>query len=154
VALLLVGLIFLLVVMGTQNFLQKNVNDLVQSDSDFTNTSKAVSQSFTDKNNIALDNGFAFLIGGIMIGLFLAGRTLNNNPVVLGMVFLLLFFTVYAGFHIVNIYQDLADNTVDTLNFGVEFPKANAIMSNLVIVIIGGITLFGLGIYTSNNIGI
>lgn len=154
VALLIVGLLFLLVVMGTQNFLQHEVNTLVQSDDDFNNVSKSVSQDFTDRNNLALDNGFALLIGGVMIGLFLAGRTLSNNPLVLGMVFILLFFTVYAGMHIVNIYEELSDDTSEDLNFSVEFPKAHAIMSNLVIVIIGGITLFGLGIYTSNNIGI
>ena len=152
--LMLVGLIYLLVVMGTQHFLMGEVNTMVQLDDSFSDEAKGVNQELTDKNNVAWDNGFAFLVGGLLLGLFLAGATLENNPVVMGVVLLLLVVSVYAGMHIVNLYEDVADSTVDTLNFAVEFPKAHLVMSNLVVVIIAGVGLLGLGIFTSNRVGI
>lgn len=154
VALVLVGLIFLLVVMGTQHFLLGEVNTMVQEDDDFDSNTKNITSELYNKNNVAWDNGFALLIAGLMIGFFLAGATLNNNPIVLGVVIIMMLFSVYAGMYIVNIYEDVSDDTTDTLSFNSEFPKAHAIMSNLVLVIIGGITLLGLGVFTSNNIGI
>lgn len=154
IVLLVVGSIFLLTVMATQNFLVGEVNSLVQDDNSFTNTTKTVTDTFNTNNNLALDNGFALLISGLMIGFFLAGRTLTNNPVILVVLILILLFTVYAGMHIVNIYEELADDTSDTLSFSTEFPKANAIMSNLVLIIVGGVTLLGLGVFTGNQIGI
>ena len=120
---------------------------------DYSTTAKNVTQELTDKNNTAWDNGFSFLIGAILIGFFMAGFTLENNPVILFVVLLLLFFGAYAAMHIVNLYEDISAETIDTLKFEEEFPRANFVMSNLVEFIIGGVVLLGLGVFVNNRIG-
>lgn len=154
IALVVVGLIYFLITIGTQHFLLNEINGMVQEDGDFSAKAQSVTQTLTDNNNTAWDNGFALLVGGALIGLFIAGFTLENNPLILGVVFLLLILGAYAGMQIVNIYEEVNADTVDTLNFQVEFPKAHVIMSNLVVVLIAGITLLGLGIFTSSRVGL
>lgn len=154
VALLVVGLIYFLITIGTQHFLLNEVNSMVQADDSFSATAQNTTQNLTNKNNIAWDNAFALLVGGALIGLFIAGFTLENNPLVLGVVFLLLILGSYAGFHIVNLYEQINVDTADTLNFEIEFPKAHLIMSNLVVAILSGITLLGLGVFVGNKVGL
>jgi hypothetical protein len=147
------GLLFLLTLVGTNHLLLSEVNDLVQ-DSDFAQVAKDSSQDLTSRNNLAWDNAFVLLSGGILVGLFFAGFTIQRSPVVLLFTFVIIFVAVYSGFHIVNVYEDLADNTQEDIDFQANFPKSHLVMSNLLIYIVVGVVVLGLGIFIGNRVEI
>lgn len=150
-ALVLAGLIFLLAVIGTQNFLLGEVNSLVQ-DSDYNQVAKDSINDLNSKNSFAWDNAFALLVGGLMIGLFFAGFTINRSPIILIFTFIILFVAVYGGMQVVNVYEDLVSGTQEDIDFEANFPKSHLIMSNLLVVVIMGGLLFGMGIFIGNRV--
>lgn len=151
---ILIGLLFFLTMIATNHFLLKEVNTMVQEDAGFSNASKESIQELSSKNNSAWDNAFAWLVGGLLIGMFLAGATFNNSPVMIIVVLLLMGIVVYSAMHIVNLYEEFSDETVEDLDFASNFPKANSVMNNLVLIVIAGVSLFGIGIFISERIGL
>lgn len=151
---LIAGAIFLLVVMGTNFVLLKQVDVLVQDEDDFSAAAKASSTSSLEGQRSGWDNAFLLLVGGLLVALFIAGATIQNSPVVVVVVLLLLIFAAYAGFHVNNLYEELSSDTVDDIDFQTNFPKSHLIMSNIVVVLVGAASLFGLGIFLSERFGI
>lgn len=151
---LLAGAIFILTVIGTNYFLLSEVDSMVQSDNGFNQEAKDLSANTLANNNASWDNAFLWLVGGLLLGLFAAGLTLQNSPVIVIVVLVLLAVTAYAGMHVSNLYDELQTETVDTIDFQTNFPKSHLIMNNIVLIVTGGVALFGMGVFLSERIGL
>lgn len=148
-----IGIAFLLILIigfSIGNKILSDVNDMVQEDDDFNTQSKTVMQGVTDKNSTVLDNVFAFLYAGLIIGAFISGFTTNRTPVFLLLTIILLFVTGFVGAKISNFYDDF-DGDAQELALSTNFPKAHFIMSNLPLFLVGIITLFGVGVILRNQ---
>lgn len=146
-----VGLLVLIITFGTSHFLMREVNSMVQDDDSFNNESKTVMSEVTQRNNIVLDNAFVFLVGGIIIASFVAGFNIQRTPLFLILVIILLFISTFVGMKITNFYEDFAIDSSNDLSFSSYFPKANFIMSNLALFILGMVFSFGLGAIFRGN---
>lgn len=151
---LVAGAIFLLTVIGTNHFLLGEVNNIVQTDDTFNEQARNVSQQTFERNNQGWDNAFVWLVSGLLLCMFLAGSTIQKSPVIVIVLFVLLIVTAYAGITVNSLYDELQADTIDTIDFADSFPKSNFIMENILLVIIGAVTLFGLGIFLSERIGL
>ena len=153
---IVIGLVFFLVLVvafGVSNTVLSEVNDLVQNDDSFVNESKTVMQSVTEKNGTVLDNAFAFLYAGLVVGAFLSGFATDRTPVFLLLTIVLLFATGYVGGKISNFYDEF-DRDAQELALAGTFPKAHFIMSYLPLFIVGLVFVFGVGIILRNNASI
>lgn len=154
IGMIIVGFLVFILTAGVQSNLLREFNMEVQNDDSFNDVAKNAMSDVNSRNHTAWDNAFIFLAGFLLIALFLAGATVQRNPVILIIVIITIFLSTYIGMNIVNAYEDIAADTTDTLNFEVYYPKAHMIMSNLAIYMIFGMLLFGIGIYASERIGI
>lgn len=147
-----VGLLGLIVIFGGSNFLMSELNTEIQSGDDYDNNTQSVMQGITDRNYQTLDNAFIFLFGGLVIASFFAGLTTQRNPIALIIVVLLLFGSVWLGMTINNVYENMASDMSDDIDFSTYFPKAHWVMSNLVISLIMVGFTFGVGMVMSNQV--
>lgn len=145
-----VGLLVLIITFASSHFLMREVNSVVQTDDSFNNQSQEMMNDITNRNNVSLDNAFIFLVGGLIIACFVAGFNINRTPLFLILVIILMFFVAYAGMKITNFYEDFAADDTD-LEFSTYFPKANFVMSNLGLFVLGMIFSFGLGAIMRGN---
>lgn len=146
----LVGLLVLIVAFAGSHLMLREVNDAVQGDDSFDNQSKELMQNTTSRNNIAFDNAFIFLVGGLIIACFIAGFNIERTPLFLIIVIILLFITALVAMQIANFYEDFALDDTD-IEFSTYFPKANFVMSNLALFIVGMVFSFGLGAIFRGN---
>jgi len=110
---------------------------------------KSLNKSFKDKLLVGfLEPSVSSL--GLIIACFVAGFNIERTPLFLIIVIVLLFFTAYAGMKMSNMYEDFASDDED-IKFSTYFPKANFVMSNLPLFIIGMVFSFGLGAIFRGN---
>lgn len=154
IGIILVGFLVYMLAVGVGNGLLQDLNDQIQDDDSFSDTAKNPLQTLSERNHLAWDNGFIFLAGFMLLAAFLAGATIQQSPVVLIIVIITMFLTTYIGMNIVNFYEDITIDTSDDIDFSTYYPKASFIMNNLALYIIGAVTLFGIGIWASERIGL
>lgn len=146
----LVGLLVLIISFAGSHLMLREVNTVIQSDDSFDNQSKTLMDNTTSRNNVSLDNAFIFLVGGLIIACFVAGFNIERSPLFLIIVIVLLFIVSFVAMQISNFYEDFALEDTD-IQFSTYFPKANFVMSNLALFIIGMIFSFGLGAIFRGN---
>jgi hypothetical protein len=150
---IVIGLVFLLLLLlsfALGNKLLSDINVMVQEDDSFTGESKAVMAKVASKNALVLDNAFAFLYAGLLIGALISGFTTDRTPVFLLLTIILLFATGYVGAKISNFYDDFQSDDSE-LSLANDFPKAHFIMSKLPIFIVGLVFVFGIGVLMRNQ---
>jgi hypothetical protein len=149
----MIGSIIFLLISGATNKLIKEFTAGVVQDDSFSQEAKDTAIRIDERYSTMLDYAMLILIVGMFIALFVAGINVERSPLVLFLVFILLLFAGLVSMVVNNLYYDMLANTPD-LEFEQEFPITTTILNNLVYFVIGGIGLFGFGIFLAERAGI
>lgn len=145
ILLFLVFLFVIAIAAVVGNLVVNSLNDDIQADDTFSNTTRENAEEFTKNYPTLWDNAFAFAVILLWALLLITSFFIDTHPAFFIIMVVLLISTFIIGMLLSNSYTELmADGELSV--FEAEFPRTSFIMSNLLIItiVIAGTTLLAL----------
>jgi len=95
-----------------------SINEEIQSDDQYSNTSKRIMGDFSNSMPLLYDNIFAFLFFGYILAVWVAAYFIDSHPIFLVVLILMLPFIIYISMGVSNTYAEfVADMPTETAPF-------------------------------------